>query len=211
MRKQTVDAIELDSAAGTLQPITIESPLTGIVRGIQVQPEQMIAAGAPLIEVLNDEQLWVRVPVYVGDVDELDFSCRARLTLLDGRQTDSDILVEPIAAPPTAMSLASTVDYYYSLPNPGSRFRPGQKVAAHLTLKGDAESRAVPWSAVFHDIYGGQWVYEKVADHQFVRRRIEVISVIDGWAAIERGPASGAEVVTAGVAELAGTEFGFAK
>ena len=84
-------------------------------------------------------------------------------------------------------------------------------MAAHLTLKGDAESPAVPWSAVFHDIYGGQWVYETVADHQFVRRRIEVISVSDGWAAIARGPAPGTNVVTAGVAELGGTEFGFAK
>lgn len=211
LRKQTVDSIKLDAEAGKLLPITIESPLAGIVRGIQVQPSQMLAAGAPLFEVLNDEQLWVRVPVYVGDVEELDFSRKARLTLLDGRQSDHDILVEPIAAPPTAMSLASTVDYYYLLPNANSEFRPGQKVAAHLTLKGDAESPAVPWSAVFHDIYGGQWVYESIPNRQFVRRRIEVISVIDGWAAIARGPAVGTQLVTAGVAELAGTEFGFAK
>lgn len=211
LRKQTVDAIKLDAAAGTLHVINIESPLAGIIRAIQIQPGQMLAAGAPLIEVMNDEQLWVRVPVYVGDVDQLDLSRNARLTLLDGRQSEHDLFVEPINAPPTAMSLASTVDYYYALPNKNSEFRPGQKVAAHLTLKGDAESPALPWSAVFHDIYGGQWVYEKVADRQFVRRRIEVLSVIDGWAAIARGPAVGTEVVTAGVAELAGTEFGFAK
>ncbi|HQX49752.1 MAG TPA: efflux RND transporter periplasmic adaptor subunit [Planctomycetaceae bacterium] len=211
LRKQTVDSIKLDTAAGTLKPLTIESPLVGIVRSIQVQPSQLVFPGAPLFEVLNDEQLWVRVPVYVGDVEELDFSRKARLTLLDGRQSDQDILVEPLAAPPTAMSLASTVDYYYLLPNPTSAFRPGQKVAAHLTLKGDAESPAIPWSAVFHDIYGGQWVYEVAADRQYIRRRIEVISVSDGWAAIARGPAVGTQVVTAGVAELAGTEFGFAK
>ncbi len=42
-------------------------------------------------------------------------------------------------------------------------------------------------------------------------RRVEVSFVVDGWAALNHGPSVGASVVTAGVAELAGTEFGFAK
>ncbi len=40
---------------------------------------------------------------------------------------------------------------------------------------------AVPWSAVFHDIYGGQWVYEQVADRTYARRRVEVGWIDDGW------------------------------
>ncbi|MEJ7592808.1 MAG: efflux RND transporter periplasmic adaptor subunit [Planctomycetaceae bacterium] len=210
-RKQIVDSIKLDAESGTLQPMTIKSPLSGMVRAIQVQRGQILAVGAPLFEVMNDERLWVRVPVYVGDLDEIDPAKNARLTLLDGRQTDHDIDVKPIAAPPTAMSLASTVDLYFELPNPHSAFRPGQKVGAHLMLKGDAESMAIPWSSVYHDIYGSQWVYEQVAERTFVRRRVEVLSVTDGWAAIGRGPKVGTTVVTAGVAELVGTEFGFAK
>ena len=210
-RKQIIDSIKLDAESGTLQPLTIKSPLTGMVRAIHVQREQILAAGAPLFEVMNSERLWVRVPVYVGDLDEIDATRNARLTLLDGRQTDHDIEVKPAATPPTAMSLASTVDMYFELPNPDSAFRPGQKVGAHLMLKGDAESIAIPWSSVYHDIYGSQWVYEQMAERKFVRRRVEVLSVIGGWAAIARGPKVGTNVVTAGVAELAGTEFGFAK
>ena len=210
-RKQIVDSIKLDAESGTLQPLTIKAPLSGMVRAIQVQRGQILAAGAPLFEVMNDERLWVRVPVYVGDLDEIDVTGNARLTLLDGRQTDHDIEVNPVATPPTAMSLASTVDMYFELPNPDSAFRPGQKVGAHLMLKGDAEAIAIPWSSVYHDIYGSQWVYEQTADRKFVRRRVEVLSVIDGWAAIARGPKVGTAVVTAGVAELVGTEFGFAK
>lgn len=210
-RKQIVDSIKLDAESGTLQSLTIKSPLTGMVRAIQVQRGQILAVGAPLFEVMNNETLWVRVPVYVGDLDEIDGTKNAKLTLLDGRQTDHDIDVRPIATPPTAMSLASTVDMYFELPNPDSAFRPGQKVGAHLKLKGDAESIAMPWSSVYHDIYGSQWVYEQVAERKFVRRRVEVLSVIDGWAGIARGPKVGTSVVTAGVAELAGTEFGFAK
>jgi RND family efflux transporter MFP subunit len=210
-RKQIVDSIKLDAESGTLQPLTIKSPLSGMVRAIQVQSGQIVAAGAPLFEVMNDKRLWVRVPVYVGDLDEIDPAKGARLTLLDGRQTDHDIHVNPLATPPTAMSLASTVDMYFELPNPDSAFRPGQRVAAHLMLKGDAESIAIPWSSVYHDINGSQWVYEQAAERKFVRRRVEVLSVNDGWAAIARGPKVGTALVTAGVAELAGTEFGFAK
>ena len=210
-RKQIIDSIKLDAESGTLQPLTIKSPLSGIVRAIQVQRGQILAAGAPLFEVMNNERLWVRVPVYVGDLDEIDPTGNAQLTLLDGRTTDHDLNVKPIAAPPTAMSLASTVDMYFELPNPDSAFRPGQKVGALLMLKGDAESIAIPWSSVYHDIYGSQWVYEQVSERTFVRRRVEVLSVLDGWAAIARGPKVGTQVVTAGVAELVGTEFGFAK
>jgi len=64
---------------------------------------------------------------------------------------------------------------------------------------------------VYHDVYGGEWVYERVAAHTYSRRRIEVGWIDEGWVAVLRGPEVGTVVVTAGVAELAGTEFGFAK
>jgi hypothetical protein len=64
---------------------------------------------------------------------------------------------------------------------------------------------------VFYDIYGGTWLYEKLTENRFVRRRIEVAWVHDGWAALRRGPTPGVVVMSAGVAELAGAEFGFAK
>lgn len=210
-RKQLVDNIKLDEEAGTLLPLPIESPLDGIVRATHVQTRQMLAAGQPLFEVMNDAVMWIKVPVYVGELAGIDASQPARLTLLDGRQTEQDVIAQPVSLPPTALPLSAAVDLYYEVANPDHKFRPGQRVAAHLPLVGKAEMTAVPWSAVFHDIYGGQWVYEQVADRTYARRRVEVGWIDDGWAALRRGPAVGSTVVTAGVAELAGTEFGFAK
>ncbi|MDB5336036.1 MAG: macrolide transporter subunit MacA [Planctomycetaceae bacterium] len=210
-RKKLVDAINLDEAAGTLKPLTIPSPLTGFVRTTQVRAGEMIAAGAPLFEIMNDDVLWVKVPVYVGDVDELDKTQPARLTQLDGLHTAEEVLAQPIDLPPTAVPLASAVDIYYELQNPKREFGPGQRVTAHLTLKGNPEQRVLPWAAVIHDIYGSQWVYEQLAEGKFVRRRVEVGWVRDGWGTLVRGPATGTKLVTAGAAELAGTEFGFAK
>jgi RND family efflux transporter MFP subunit len=210
-RKQQVDSVKLDEAAGTLEAIPIPSPLTGIVRTTQVRPGEMVAAGAPLFEVMNDDVLWIKVPVYVGDLDELDPSMPARLTLLDGRHSQRDLIVKPAAVPPTAVPLAAAVDLYYELPNPERKYQPGQKVAAHLALKGKSKQVSMPWSAVIHDIYGGQWVYEQTGERQFVRRRVDVGWVDGDWAAVTRGLRPGTKVVTTGVAEIAGTEFGFAK
>jgi multidrug efflux pump subunit AcrA (membrane-fusion protein) len=210
-RKELVDNIELDEHAGTLTALPIATPLGGIVRATHVQSGQVIAAGLPLFEVMNDEVMWIKVPVYVGELDEIDTSQSVRLTLLDGRQSADDVIGKPVALPPTALPLSAAVDLYYEVPNRDHRFRPGQKLAAHLRLKGETNMNAAHWSAVVHDIYGGQWVYEQVADRRYVRRRVEVGWIDDGWAALVRGPRPGALVVTAGAAELAGTEFGFSK
>ncbi|WP_145228425.1 MULTISPECIES: efflux RND transporter periplasmic adaptor subunit [Gimesia] len=210
-RKKLVDSIKLDEDAGTLKPLAIHSPLSGIVRTTNVQPGQLIAAGLPLFEVMNDAVLWIKVPVYVGELDEIDMKRPARLTLLDGHLSNKDVLAKPVSLPPTAMPLSAAVDIYYEVPNDNHQFRPGQKVSAHLPLTGEASMKTVPWSALIYDIYGGQWVYEQVGERQYVRRRVEVGWVDHGRVALLRGPAVGAQIVTAGAAELSGTEFGFAK
>ena len=210
-RKKLVDNIKLDEDAGTLKPLAIHSPLSGIVRTTSVQPGQLIAAGLPLFEVMNDQTLWVKVPVYVGELDEIDPKQPARLTLLDGRLSRKDVWGKPVSLPPTATPLSAAVDLYYEIPNQNHLFRPGQKVSAHLPLTGETEVKSVPWSALIYDIYGGQWVYEQTGEGQFVRRRVEMGWVEKDRVALLRGPAVGAPIVTAGAAELSGTEFGFAK
>jgi len=209
-RKNIVDNILLDSAAGKLESKTITAPLSGMLRMIQAQPGQTLPAASPLFEIMDDTKLWVRVPVYVGDVATLAVDQPAQLMTMAGRPREPEQLVNPVEAPPTALATASTVDLYYELDNTKSEFRPGQKIAVQLTEQDDEKVKAVPWTAVYHDIYGGQWVYELVGERQYVRQRVEVTSVSDGWAALNRGPAVGTDVVTAGVAELSGFEFGFA-
>ncbi|MFZ5830400.1 MAG: membrane fusion protein MtrC, partial [Planctomycetota bacterium] len=87
----------------------------------------------------------------------------------------------------------------------------GERVGVALTLNTEATPLTVPWSAVLYDVHGGAWVYEVVGDRTFERRRVHVEYVVDGKAVCEYGPAEGAKVVTAGAAELFGTETGFTK
>jgi cobalt-zinc-cadmium efflux system membrane fusion protein len=210
-RKALVDNIKLDEEAGTLEPLTITSPLKGIVRATQVQAGQIVSNGAPLFEVMNDDKMWVKTPIYVGELELINPDASVRVTEMNGVQSDTDVEARPISLPPTAAPLSSSVDVYYEVDNADHRFRPGERVVAYIPLKGETKVDAVPWSSVYHDVYGGQWVYEDLGEYRYARRRVEVGWVQGDWAALLRGPSVGTRVLVSGVAELSGVEFGFAK
>lgn len=211
-RQKLLADIDLEGAeTGTLKPLTIDAPLTGQMRTTLVRPGEMVAAGAPLFEIMNTEVLWVRVPIYVGEIGQIDADGSIELTSIDGRDKGKRVVAKPIDLPPTSAPLAAAVDLYYEVANLQGEIRPGQRLTAQIPLKENVAQNTLPWSAVIHDIYGGQWVYQQTDVGKFVRRRVEVAWVRDGLAVLARGPAAGTTVVTAGAAELSGAEFGFAK
>lgn len=211
-RKKLFDDVDLEHAdSGTLAPLSIAAPMTGQIRTTHAGPGEVVAAGSPLFEILNDDTLWLKVPVYAGDLASLRTEAPIAVTELAGRYSAEHLKATPIKSPPTATPLASAVDLYYELNNANGTLRPGQRLTALLPVHEPAEQQTVPWSAVILDIYGGQWVYERIDDLHFARRRVEVEWVQEGTAVLARGPAVGTQVVTAGAAELSGAEFGFAK
>lgn len=210
-RKKLVDGIKLDEAPGKLEPLVITSPRQGILRAEHAAPGEVVVAGAPLFEVMDRDPVWVRVSIYAGDVDELALDRPALISGIADRLGSAQVKANPIAAPPTAAPLASAIDCYYELPNAEQRYKPGERVTAKLAERTLRQSLTVPWSAIMHDIQGGSWVYECVGPQTFVRRRVEVRYVLEDRAILAQGPAAGKEVVTAGVVELYGSEFGFAK
>lgn len=212
LRQKAVESISLEGGeAGQQSPIVIESPQSGMVRAQNVATGEVVAAGAPLFEVMKYDPIWVRVPVYAGETAQLALDQPAEVVPLNNERTSRGHAARSIAAPPTATLLASTVDLYYELPNAEGRLRPGERMTVRVKLQGGNEQLVVPWSAVMHDINGGTWVYEKTAEHTYVRRRVQVRYIVDELAVLESGPAVGANIVTAGAVELFGTEMGFAK
>jgi membrane fusion protein, heavy metal efflux system len=192
--------------------MTLDAPQAGVIRDLAVAPGQAVAAGAPLFHVDAVETLWVRVPVYVGDLSDLERGRPARVRSVSASASDTGVEAPPVQAPPSADPLAATSDLVFQLPGNSGSFRPGQKVEAVLPLAGaETDSLVVPWSSVVSDIYGGTWVYENPAPHLFTRRRVEVKQVFDEWAVLTRGPAPGTRVVAVGAAEIFGAEFGNGK
>lgn len=191
--------------------VTISAPRDGIVQKVFANPGQTVAAGAPLFEVVNLASVWIRAPVYVGDLRLIDRRQTARVHAMNEAPGAPSRPARPVNAPPTANPMNDTADLYFELPNGDGSLRPGQKMGVTLAERASEESLVVPWSAVIHDINGGAWVYENTAPQQYARRRVEVRRVVNSLAVLARGPAVGAKVVTAGAAELFGAEFGTGK
>jgi len=201
-----------DLATVPLTPQPIVAPVSGILNALTSVAGQTVVQGSPLFDIVNTDQFWVRVPIYVGRLREIDTS--GSVSVREYGQTDhhGNVTAEPVIAPPSANPNTATVDLYYALQAPEPWIRPGHKVAVQVPLAGETKRLTVPWSSVVFDIHGGSWVYHQVAPQTFTRLRVEIEYVhdtVDGSVAVlRRGPPLGTPVVIAGVAEIFSTEFG---
>jgi hypothetical protein len=72
-------------------------------------------------------------------------------------------------------------------------------------------SPAAPYAAVVYDKSGATWVYTAPEPLTFVRHSVSVEAIRGDVALLKDGPPPGTPVVTVGVAELYGVEFGIGK
>lgn len=196
---------------GATASLSIDSPRDGLLRNVIAFPDQSVPAGAPLFEIVSLDRVWVRVPVPVGDLSDVDPESNARVGRLTSRPGETPRDARPVAAPPTANALAATVDRYFEMVNQDSRWIPGERVAVSLRLTGEVQSLTAPWSAVVQDIHGGTWVYERTRPRVYERRRVLVRRVVSDTAELGAGLPEGTAVVIAGAQELFGAETGYKK
>jgi RND family efflux transporter MFP subunit len=191
--------------------VVIEAPESAIVQNVHVHDGQTVAAGALLIELARLATVWVRVPVYAGEVTAIDTRAAAQVLALGGDAGAEGQSAQPITAPPSANASTAGVDLYYALPNSNQRFRPGERVSVRLPRRETQSGLVVPKAALLHDAFGGTWVYVVTGPRVYTRQRVVVSDISGDAAALSQGPAPGARVVTDGAAELFGVEFGAGK
>jgi hypothetical protein len=183
-----------------------QSALSIAVANFRTAQTQRTLLGSSPAALGRQGTLWVRVAAFAGDLSQIDRGASAQVRDLGSNRLQT--AARPVNALPSANATAGTVDLYYAIPNRGGAFRVGQRVAVDLPATGSASGLMVPTSAILRDAYGGEWVYVRTAPHVYERRRIEIVSTNGGQAMLGRGLSNGAQVVTAGAAELFGTEFG---
>jgi RND family efflux transporter MFP subunit len=187
--------------------MSIAAPSDGMLRQILAAEGQNVTAGAALFEVADFTSVWLRVPVYSGDLKEIGTAATVAVRDIDG----SGPVLEGrrVTAPPTADPLAVTSDLYYELTNTDSQLRPGQRLSVTLPVKaGTGKGLSLPASAILYDVQGGTWVYVNTGPHLYRRQRVELVETVRDSAFVSRGVAPGDKVVVQGAAELFGTEFG---
>ena len=195
-------------AAGGTEPQPAKAPVKGVLQNLHAQVDQQVPAGAILFDVAEMDPIWVKVSVYVGDLERLAVDSPAGVGGLADPPGVNVRVAQPVIAPPTGDPLAATIHLYYQVENRDHPLRPGQRVGVTLPLKGTEASLIVPRSSLIRDAYGGTWVYVNVAPHTYARARVFVDRVVGDLAALLHGPKVGAKVVALGAAELYGAEFG---
>ena len=191
---------------GAQGELTVSAPFDGVVQRVSAAPGQTVAASAALLELAQVETLWVRVAVYAGDLSTVAEEQPAVVRRLGA--SDTPVRATRVAAPLQGDPASASVDLYYALSAGSTRFRPGERVLAELPLRTTETGLVVPDTAVLYDIHGATWVYEDLGGNAYVRRRVEIARHAGDRAVIRRGLVEGKKIVTAGAAELFGTEFG---
>jgi cobalt-zinc-cadmium efflux system membrane fusion protein len=211
IRSKLLTSGELDVPAAEIPSLIIKSPVEGIIQKVYAAPGQTVTSAANLAAVTDMDPVWIRVPVYVGDLAVIDKEKPAQIQDLADITGAKTFSAAPVESPLSADSQTATVDLFYELANREIRIRPGQKVSVRLMLTDRKENLVVPYASILYDMYGSAWLYENTEPRVFVRRRVEVRHVQDKYAILSRGCEVGVNVVTAGAAELFGTEFGVGK
>lgn len=203
--------LEVQTSNGEATALPMTTPIGGLINRIDVSVGQIVSAGAALFEVVNLDTIWIRVPVFVDQLREVQTEENAKLVSLSGGSLAVTISAKPIAAPPTADMMTSSADLYYEVDNRELQLRPGQRIGVELPMSKSELSLVVPGGAILYDIYGGTWVYVKTGDRKYTRSRVAIRFVDGDEAILSAGLEVGTPVVVDGAAELFGTEFGAGK
>jgi RND family efflux transporter MFP subunit len=186
----------------------LPAPFDGYVLSLRAAPGQVVSAGTAVAEIAQTTALWIRVPIYAGDLRSIDLTQPTLVAALGQEARGPWRQVRRVSGPPQADPAAATVDLYFELPGGGPFVvRPGERLAVRLPLTSTERALTVPQSAIVYDINGGTWVYERLAPQRYARRRVELAGPAGTDVIVSRGLSEGVTIVTVGAAELYGTEF----
>ena len=101
--------------------IVVVAPFAGVLQTLHATQGQTVAASAPLFEVAQVDTLWVRVPVYAGDVAGIDATQPVAVSGL--RETGQSRPAHRVTAPPRADAAAASVDLFFEIADAGGAFQ----------------------------------------------------------------------------------------
>ncbi len=164
--------------------------------------------GKPALQVTTAAERWIAIALPATDAGRADLTQPAQIRT-PGTADAKPQIAKPVARPTTALP-GGCVEVLFELTD--ATLTTGQQVEVEIPDKTKDAAAAtvlcVPWSAIVHDATGGAWVYEQKTADSFTRRRVSLIRVTGTDALLAAGPPEGTKVVTTGVAELFGAEFG---
>ena len=146
-----INAKGVDSEAADLSILVLKAPVDGIIHQLYVTPGQIVTASTTLFEVVSQDPVWVRVPVYSGSLSEIDLEKSAVVQPLGVKDPAEIEEGSPVKGPPLSNAVNASSDLYYQLPNKERLFRIGERVRVKLSLQSNEKTLVVPWSSIAYD------------------------------------------------------------
>lgn len=187
-----------------VKSVPITSPLAGRIISAHAVPRQFVSSGDALWTIADWSRLWVRVPVFEGDLARIHRDDPADVTTLE---PPTVLQAKPVRIPQPIAEGRRTMDLFYEIENPAGQLRPGQAVTVSIPVGSQAQRIVVSRSAVLWDGMGGAWAYVCTGPETFVRRRLELGPPLGDRVVVQRGLQAGDQVVTLGAEALRGEEF----
>ena len=188
--------------------VVIRAPFAGTILSVSAAEGQTVASSAPLAEIAQVSTLWVKVPLYAGDAEAVDpskpaFGDHARIAA-----SRRDRRCESWRRRPRNPTSAS-VDLFYEVQGAGETpLRPGERVTVQLPLsrpRADSSYRIAPCSTTSAAARGSTRIAATASTRDAVSKSPGTPAT---WSSSRAASSQALKVVTAGAAELFGTEFG---
>ena len=158
-----------DTLGVQLSYARILSPINGIVADRPANTGEMVAAGMPMISIVDISQVRAIANVPVKDAASIRVGRPARVAGPDGDIPGTVTVVSPSANPN-----ATTVEVWVQIANPGERLKPGATARVSIIAETNQNTLVVPTSALLNGDEGKQKVMVISADSVAHERPVTV-------------------------------------
>ena len=113
--------------------VAIEAPFDGVIQTVSVAQGQTVAASAPLAEIAQVSTLWIRVPVFAGDLNQIALTQPASIARLGGGSAPVEGRRISARSRPTHRSVGRRLLRSVSA---GLQLSPGERVMVEVSSHG---------------------------------------------------------------------------
>jgi multidrug efflux pump subunit AcrA (membrane-fusion protein) len=177
------------------------APITGNISMRRIDPGQTVAAGAPVLSIVNLNPVKVRVGVPEAEIGKIKRGAKADISLpsLEGRSFEGQVEIIGVSAEAASRTYAVKI----LVPNPGPVLLAGMVAEARIFGPAKGQVLTIPGEAIVRDPQGAPNVYVYYPDRNRVyARRIEVGPPIGGEVEIRSGLTGDEQIVVGGQQKL---------
>ena len=180
-----------------LNDTRLVAPIAGNIAMRKIDPGQTVAAGMPVITIVELNPVKVRVGVPEAEIGKVHQGATAEVSApsLDGRCFRGKVAIIGVAAEPTSRTYTVKI----LVPNPGPVLLAGMVAEARIFGPAKVKSLTVPGEAIVPDPQGAPNVFIYNAERNRVYgRRVEVGPPVGNEVEIRSGLTGSEQVVVAG-------------